>query len=64
MHSNPIEVKSRVLGEIRDDRLSKGLQNLPSAASYRAMNKIGKPLRDEPTLGRVMASKKDVYVDA
>jgi len=28
-----------------------------------AMNKIGKLLRDEPTLGRVMASKKHVYVD-
>jgi hypothetical protein len=32
MHSNPIEVKSRVLGDIRDDRLSKGLQNLPSVS--------------------------------
>jgi hypothetical protein len=28
-----------------------------------AMNKIGKLLRDEPTLGRVMASKKYIYVD-
>ena len=26
-----------------------------------AMNKIGKLLRDEPTLGRVMASKKYIY---
>jgi hypothetical protein len=37
MHSNPVEVKSRVLGDIRDDRLSKGLQNLPSSTFYRAM---------------------------
>ena len=29
-----------------------------------AMNKIGKLLRDEPTLGRVMASKKHIYVDS
>jgi len=28
-----------------------------------AMNKIGKLLRDEPTLGRVMASKRYIYVD-
>ncbi len=28
-----------------------------------AINKIGKLLRDEPTLGRVMASKKHIYVD-
>jgi hypothetical protein len=28
-----------------------------------AMNKIGKLLRDEPTLGRVMASKKHICVD-
>jgi hypothetical protein len=28
-----------------------------------AMNKIGKLLRDEPTLGREMASKKHIYVD-
>ena len=28
-----------------------------------AMNKIGKLLREEPTLGRVMASKKHIYVD-
>jgi hypothetical protein len=27
------------------------------------LNKIGKLLRDEPTLGRVMASKKHIYVD-
>jgi len=26
-----------------------------------AMNKIGKLLRDEPTLSRVMASKKHIY---
>ncbi|MDI6884794.1 MAG: hypothetical protein QMD22_00300, partial [archaeon] len=37
MHSNPIEVKSRVLEDIRADRLSKGLQNLPSSTFYRAM---------------------------
>jgi len=37
MHSNPIEVKSRVLEEIRADRLSKGLQSLPSSTFYRAM---------------------------
>jgi len=36
-HSNPIEVKSRILEDIRDDRLSKGLQNLPSSTFYRAM---------------------------
>jgi hypothetical protein len=28
-----------------------------------AMNKIGKLLRDEPILGRVMASKRYIYVD-
>jgi hypothetical protein len=28
-----------------------------------AMNKIGKLLRDEPILGRVIASKKHIYVD-
>ena len=37
IHSNPIAVKSRVLGDIRADRLSKGLQNLPSSTFYRAM---------------------------
>ncbi|NQE54152.1 hypothetical protein C5S29_11215 [ANME-1 cluster archaeon GoMg3.2] len=37
MHSNPIEVKSRVLGDIWDDRLCKGLQNLPSSTFYLAM---------------------------
>lgn len=37
IHSNPIEVKSHVLEDIRDDRLSKGLQNLPSSTFYRAM---------------------------
>jgi hypothetical protein len=37
MHSNPMEAKSRVLGDIRDDRICKGLQNLPSSTFYRAM---------------------------
>ena len=37
MHSNPMEAKSRVLGDIRDDRLCKGLKNLPSSTFYRAM---------------------------
>jgi len=37
MHSNPIEVKSHVLEDIRADRLIKGLQDLPSATFYRAM---------------------------
>jgi hypothetical protein len=36
MRSNPIEVKSHVLEDIRADRLSKGLQNLPSSTFYRA----------------------------
>jgi len=36
MHSNPIEVKSHVLEDIRDIRLSKGLQDLPSSTFYRA----------------------------
>jgi hypothetical protein len=36
-HSNPIEAKSRLLEDIQDDRLSKGLQNLPSSTFYRAM---------------------------
>jgi len=37
LHSNPIEVKSRVLEDIRADRLGMGLQNLPSSTFYRAM---------------------------
>ena len=42
------------LGRRRIRRLKK---NIP------LLNKIGKLLRDEPTLGRVMASKKHIYVD-
>jgi hypothetical protein len=37
MHSNPIEVKSLVLEDIRADRLDKGLKDLPSSTFYRAM---------------------------
>jgi hypothetical protein len=37
LHSNPIEVKSRVLEDIRADRLGKGLRNLPSSTFYRTM---------------------------
>ena len=37
LHSNPIEVKSHVLKDIRADRLDNGLQNLPSSTFYRAM---------------------------
>ena len=37
LHSNPLEVKSRVLEDVRADRLGKGLQNLPSSTFYRAM---------------------------
>ena len=37
MHSNPIEVKSHVLEDIRADRLNKGVQNLPSSTFYRTM---------------------------
>jgi hypothetical protein len=37
MYSNPIEVKSHVLEDIRADRLNKGVQNLPSSTFYRAM---------------------------
>jgi len=36
MYSNPIEVKSHVLEDITADRLSKGLQDLPSSSFYRA----------------------------
>ena len=36
MYSNPIEVKSRVLEDITADRLSKGLQGLPSSTFYQA----------------------------
>jgi hypothetical protein len=36
MFSNPIEVKSHVLEDITADRLSKGLQDLPSSTFYRA----------------------------
>jgi hypothetical protein len=36
-HSDPIEVKSRLLEDILDDRLNKGWQNLPSSIFYRAM---------------------------
>ena len=42
------------LGRRRIRRLKK---NIP------LLNKIGKLLRDEPTSGRVMASKKHIYVD-
>jgi len=42
------------LGRRRIRRLKK---NIP------LLNKIGKLLRDEPILGRVMASKKHIYVD-
>ena len=35
--SNPIEVKSHVLEDVKADRLSKGLQNLPSSTFYRVM---------------------------
>jgi hypothetical protein len=42
------------LGRRRIRRLKK---NIP------LLNKIGKLLREEPTLGRVMASKKHIYVD-
>jgi hypothetical protein len=37
IHSNPIEVKSHVLEDVKADRLSKGLQNLPSSTFYRVM---------------------------
>ena len=37
IHSNPIGVKSHVLEEFKADRLSMGLQNLPSSTFYRAM---------------------------
>ena len=37
MRLNPTEVKSHVLEDIRDVRLSKGLQDLPSSTFYRAM---------------------------
>ncbi|MBC8521627.1 MAG: hypothetical protein H8D26_06525 [Methanomicrobia archaeon] len=37
MQSNPIEVKSHVLEDIRADRLGKGLKDLPPSTFYRAM---------------------------
>ena len=36
MHSNPLEVKSHVLEDIKADRLSKGLKDLSSPTFYRA----------------------------
>lgn len=42
------------LGKSRLNRLRK---NIP------LLNKVGKLLREEPTLGRVMAMKKHVYVE-
>ena len=37
LHSNPIEVKSHAIEDIRADRLREGLQNLSSSTLYRAM---------------------------
>ena len=40
-HSNPIEVKSHVLEDVRADRLNKGLQDLRSSSFYHAMDFLG-----------------------
>jgi hypothetical protein len=49
-----IHKPTKPLGKQKIARLRKNINLL---------NRIGKLLRDEPTLGRIIASKKHVYVD-
>jgi len=59
--SHGVVAAGRILGEPKMNlgrrRIRRLKKNIP------LLNKIGKLLRDEPTLGRVMASKKHIYVD-
>ena len=59
--SHGVVAAGRILGEPKMNlgrgRIRRLKKNIP------LLNKIGKLLRDEPTLGRVMASKKHSYVD-
>ena len=59
--SHGVVAAGRILGKPKMNlgrrRIKRLRKNVP------LLNKIGKLLRDEPTLGRVMASKKHVYVD-
>ena len=60
--SHGVVAAGRVLGKPKMNlgrrRIRRLKKNIP------LLNKIGKLLRDEPTLGRVMASKKQIYVDS
>jgi len=59
--SHGVVAAGRILGEPKMNlgrrRIRRLKKNIP------LLNKIGKLLRDEPTLGRVMAAKKHIYVD-
>ena len=59
--SHGIVAAGRIIGKPKMNlgrrRIKRLKQNIP------LLNKIGKLLQEEPTLGRVMASKKHIYVD-
>jgi hypothetical protein len=59
--SHGVVAAGRVLGKPKMNLGRRRIRRLKK--SIPLLNKIGKLLRDEPTLGRVMASKKHIYVD-